>query len=147
MMAAMAPELGSGRLADSELIIRGQSQMIELMAGAAAEEVLFPRERNLGAKHDQIEARAFAKVVVAAQPAAKALLQYCYAEARALVRSRLDIVDMLVEALIAVGTLTGEEVDEIISVGVALRSVKMEQARRADERRRQINAAAFLKGI
>jgi hypothetical protein len=146
-LAAMSPELGSGRLAEADLLIRGQSMMIELMAGAAAEEILFPRERNLGARHDQIEARAFAKVVVAAAPAAKALLQYTYAEAKALIRGNRDIVDMLVEALIEAGTLTGDQVDEIISAAIAIRLAENERVVRDDWRRRQRNATEFLEGI
>jgi ATP-dependent Zn protease len=129
-LAAIAPELGSGRIADSESVVRGQSMVIELMAGAAAEEVLFPRQRNLGAKHDQIEAHAFAIAAVATQPAAKALLRYAYAEAKALICANRDIVNPLVEALIEFGTLSGAEIDTIVAAAMTARAIKKEHRRR-----------------
>ena len=73
----MAPELGFGRVADSEMYIRAHSMIIELLGGEVAEFILFPDHPSLGAKHDQIEANAFAKVAVAASPAVAALIAYC----------------------------------------------------------------------
>lgn len=143
----LAPELGSGRTADSAQVIAGQSMVIELLAGSAAEEILFPHEKSLGAKHDQVEAHAIARICVAAQPATKHLIQYCYAEARALIRTNIDIVEFLVAALIEFGTLDNTEIDTIIAAGMTARAVKKEHKRHDDWRERQHNAAAFLKRI
>jgi hypothetical protein len=78
--------------------------VIELVAGEVAELILHPDHPSLGAKHDQVEANAFARVAVAATPAVAALLAYCEAEAVALIRANIEIVDALVEALIEAGT-------------------------------------------
>jgi hypothetical protein len=106
-MERMALEFGSLRVADSEVYIRAQSMVIELLGGKVAELILHPDHSSLGAKHDQIEANAFAKVAVAASPAVAALIEYCEAEAAALIRANIEIVDALVEALIEAGTLKG----------------------------------------
>jgi hypothetical protein len=68
----MAPELGSGGVAGGELYMRAQCLVIELLGGEVAELILHPDQPSLGAKHDQIEANAFAKVALAASPAVAA---------------------------------------------------------------------------
>jgi hypothetical protein len=40
--------------------------IIELVGGSVAEKILHPDQPSLGAKHDQTEARAFARVACAA---------------------------------------------------------------------------------
>jgi hypothetical protein len=55
---------------------------------------------------------------------------YCEAEATALLKANLEIVNALVEALIERGMLTGVEVDTIIAHQVAMRSIKLEHQRR-----------------
>jgi hypothetical protein len=50
----------------------------------------------------------------------------------------------LVEALIERGTLSGDQVDEIISHGVAARSIAIERQRRDDWKTREQSAAAFV---
>jgi hypothetical protein len=144
----MAPECGSGRVADSELVIRAQCMVIELVGGTVAEKILHPDQPSLGAKHDHVEAAAFARVacVAGASPAVAALISYAEAEAAALLTQNLDIVKALVEELIEAGTLTGDRVDEIISAGVVVRSLEMERRRRAEWRRREVLAEDFLKG-
>jgi hypothetical protein len=42
--------------------------VIELLGGEVAELILHPDCPSLGAKHDQVEANAFARVAVAASP-------------------------------------------------------------------------------
>jgi hypothetical protein len=146
-LARMQPELGSGRVVDSEMVVRGQSAMIELVAGRVAEEILHADYELLGAKHDDVEAAAFGRVCVAAQPAVAALISYCEAEARALLLENITIVRVLVEELIAVGSLTGEQVDEIISATVARQLADIERRRRTEWRRCEHSAAEFLKAI
>src|SRR4030088_1471460 len=104
-LAEMTPELGTGRVESSELYIRAQTVVIELVGGRIAELILHPELPALGAVHDDVEARAFAKVACAAPPAVKALIEYCEAEATALLKSNLPIVHALVAALVERGTL------------------------------------------
>jgi hypothetical protein len=145
----MAPECGSGRVADSELVIRAQCMVIELVGGTVAEKILYPDEPPLGATHDHVEAAAFSRVACAAgaSAAVAALISYAEAEAAALIEQNLDIVKRLVEELIEAGTLTGERVDEIISAGIVVRSLKIERQRRDAWKTRQASAAEFLRKL
>jgi hypothetical protein len=143
----LTPILGSNRVESSEYYIRSQNNVIELVAGECAELVLYPDLASLGATHDFVEADSFAKIAVAAQPAVAALIAYCRAEATALLTENRDILDGLVEALVASGQLSGEQVDEIIAETIAARAVKAEKIRRNDWKARQRSAATFLKGL
>jgi hypothetical protein len=140
----LTPELGCARVESSEFYIRSQNNITELVAAECAELILHPDLPSLGAVHDFVEANAFAKVAVAAQPAVIALVEYCRAEATALLTANIDIVNALVEALIESGTLSGAQIDEIISREMAMRSIRLERQRRDDWQRRQQSAAAFV---
>src|SRR5205807_2880884 len=120
------------RVDSAEYYLRAQNNVIELVAAQCAELILHPELPPLGAIHDFVEAAAFAKIAVAAQPAVKALIAYAEAEATALLQANLDIVNALVEALIERGTLTGDEVDAIIWRELAMRSMRQEHKRRVD---------------
>jgi hypothetical protein len=137
----LTPELGSDRVDSSEYYIRAQNNIIEAVAGECAELILHPELPSLGAVHDFVLAAAFGRIAVAAQPAVVALIEYCSAEATALLRTNLDIVNALVAALVERGTLSGSEVDAIISHEVAMRSIRLEHARREDWQRRIASAA------
>jgi hypothetical protein len=139
----LTPILGSDRVESSEYYIRSQNNCIELVAGECAERVLHPELESLGANHDFVEANAFPKIAVAAQPAVAALIGYCRAEATALLRSNRDMLEALVEQ----GTLDGDQVDETITACMTARLVTIERQRRADWRQRERNAADFLKGL
>jgi hypothetical protein len=140
----LTPILGSNRVESSEYYIRSQNNVIELVAGECAELVLHPDLASLGATHDFVQADAFAKIAVAAQPAVAALIGYCRAEATALLTENRDILDALVAALVERGTLDGEQVDIIIADTIAARAVEAELTRRADWKHRERNAATFL---
>jgi hypothetical protein len=139
----LTPELGSARSESAEYYVRSQSNIIALVAGECAELLLHPDLPSLGAAHDGVEARAFARVAVAASPAVEALISYAVAEATALLTSNRDILDALVEALIEAGELSGERVDKIISDIIAARAVEAERIRRDDWQARIANAATF----
>jgi hypothetical protein len=141
------PEIGSTRVESSEYLVRSQINITELVAGQCAELILHPELPSLGATHDFVEAAAFGRITVAAQSAVAALLKYCEAEASSLILEHIVIVRALVEALIERGTLSGDQVDEIISQSVAARLIKIEHQRRDDWRTRERSAAKFLEGI
>ena len=139
----LTPEIGSPRMESAEFYQRALNNVIELVAGDAAELILHPDLSSLGAVHDFVEADAFARVAVVGQPAVMALVEYCRAEATALLTANIDVVNALVEALIESGTLTGEQVDEIISNCITVRSMAAERQRRVDWKQRESNAATF----
>jgi hypothetical protein len=87
--------------------------------------------------------RHFAKVAVAASPAVTALLAYAEAEAAALIRANIEIVQALVEALIERGILTGDRIDAVIAREVAAKALADERARRAAWKIVEKNAADF----
>ena len=143
----MAPELGSSRVADAKMYVRAQTMVIELVGGQVAEFDSFPHLPSLGAQHDFVEATAFAGVACAASPAVTALLAYAESEAHALLSANTDILNDLVEALVACGTLSGDEVDQLIAHRVAMRSITAERKRRDDWRQREQRAAAFAASL
>ena len=144
LLEGIAPEIGTPRIDDANVIVIGQSNIIELVGGLVAEKVLHPDNDDLGCLHDYREAIAFGWVCCAGgAEAVEALVKYCESEAEALIRQNLDIVLAIRAALVSSGELSGERVDEIISDCITARSVKAEQGRRADWQRRQDNAKAF----
>jgi hypothetical protein len=138
-----APEVGTPRVDLAEEITRAQTHIIELIAGSACESEMFPDLPPLPAEHDRREARALASVICASPAAVDALLVYCEAEAEALIRNNIDGVEALTAALVAEGTLSGDQVDEIIADCVARRSLAAEYERR----RRWKSAIANAKEI
>jgi hypothetical protein len=139
----LTPEIGSGRVESAEFYVRAQINCTELVGGRACELLLYPDLPPLPAEHDHIEARAFAAVACAAPPAVNALLAYAEAEASALLEANLPVVLALVEAIIERGTLTGDEVDEVIETAVACETLRIEHDRRAEWARVQHSASAF----
>jgi hypothetical protein len=125
-----APELGAPRVDIAEEITRSQTNIIECLAGTVGERVIFPDLPPLPAEHDRAEARALAKVICASPLAVDSLLTYAEAEAEALIRDNRDIVEALTDSLVGKGTLSGDQVDAIISACVARRSLAAEHDRR-----------------
>jgi hypothetical protein len=125
-----APEVGTARVDLAEEITRAQTFIIELLAGSVGERVMFPDLPPLPAEHDRREAEALASVICASAAAVPALLAYAEAEAEALIRANLDIVEALTGALVAEGELSGLAVDQIISACVARRAHDAELERR-----------------
>ena len=126
----------------AEEITRAMIMVTELVAGSVCERVMFPDLPALGAEHDLAEARALASTF--ASPAAiPAMLSYAKAEAEALIRAHLPVVNALIDALVEHGTLSGEQVDQIISGAIAAEIVAAEHRRRRDLAQRAKNAAIF----
>jgi ATP-dependent Zn protease len=122
-----APEVGMPRVKYAEEITRTMVAVTELVGARVCERVLFPNHEPLPAEHDMIEARALASTISASPDA---LLSYSQAEAEALIRANIDIVEALTAALVAEGTLSGDQVDGIIADCVAQRSLAAEYERR-----------------
>jgi hypothetical protein len=137
-----APEIGTPRVEDAEEMARAMVNIVELVAARVCERVFFSDLEPLPAAHDLVEARALASVI-ASPGAVEALLAYCEAEAEALIRAHLGVVKALVDALVELGTLIGEQVDEIIGCAIAAETLVAERARRRDEQQRVESAAKF----
>jgi hypothetical protein len=138
-----APMIGMARVEIAEEIMRAQVVVTELVAGRVAEKVFFPDHEPLPAEHDLLEARAFASVCASPGAAVDALLAYASADADTLIRAHLPVVTALIDQLVEHGTLSGEQVDEIISGALARFALAKEQARRRDFAQRVKSAAIF----
>jgi hypothetical protein len=138
-----APKLGQPRVAMADEITRAIVMVTELVAGRVCERNFYPDHDPLPAEHDYIEARALASVVCAAPSAVDAFIRFAEAEAEALIRAHLGVVTELVDALVEHGTLSGEQVDRIISNAVAGEMVADENARREQWRRCLKGAGTF----
>jgi hypothetical protein len=141
----MTPGLGSSRIESAELFVKAQTMAIELVAGSAAERILFPDLPPLRSEHDKIEARAVARITCASPRSVDAMLAWAECEAENLIRENLDAVRALVDALVDSkdGKLTGIEVDAVIESALARETLKVEHQRRADWGCVEQNAAAF----
>ena len=80
---------------------------------------------------------------MSASPTVAALIEYCKAEAAALIRANIEIVHALVEALDERGILSGDEIDAIIAREVAAKALADERARRVAWKIVEKNAADF----
>lgn len=129
-----APEFGVPRIHDAEAFIRMQSSAVELVAGDVCMRIMYPDLQMRDAEHDWIEARAFASVVCVAPDA---FLRFAAAEAEMLLREHLHVVTVLIDQLSERGTLTGDEVEQIIHD-----AIPGEMLAREHERRREMQARA-----
>lgn len=143
-LEALTPEIGSCRVADAEYIIRSQCAAIELVGARICEAILHPGLPPLNSDHDTREALALARIAAATRSAACDLVAYAEAEAAGLIRENIDVALALVAALIANGTLTGEQVDRVIVDAVGARAQAAELRRRADWHAREASAKKFL---
>jgi hypothetical protein len=137
----LMPELGINRIEAAEFFQRATTFCVELVAGTVAETILHPQEPPLPASHDQIEAAAFASIAVASPRAVHAFLEYCKAEAAALILDHLGAAKAIADALVEHGELSGAEVDDIIAVALAREALDEEQMRQRKWQTIETNAA------
>jgi hypothetical protein len=142
-----APQIGSRRVEIAEEMARAMIMITELVSGSVCERIMYPDLLALGAEHDMIEARALASVVCSSPGAIGAMLAYAEAEAEALIRAHLPVVTALIDQLVEHGTLSGEQVDEIISGAIAAEIVAAEHQRRRKWDEAVKNAAIFAAQI
>jgi hypothetical protein len=140
---ATVPEIGSNRSRDAEFLIRASATCAQLLAGSIAESILWPGEPPLPAQHDEDEARALAKLAVASPNAVDTFLEYCRAEARALIEEYRDVASAIADGLFEQGTLTGTQVQKIIAAAMTRRALAAERLRRANWAQTCANGAAF----
>ncbi|WP_407168701.1 hypothetical protein [Bradyrhizobium sp. ORS 111] len=70
-------------------------------------------------------------------------MRYVEAEAEALIRSHLGVVTALTDALVEHGTLTSEQVDQVIDAAIAGEMLDAERGRRREIHQRAERAAKF----
>jgi hypothetical protein len=129
------PQPGQSRIEAAEFYTHSHFRIVELLAGTEAERIMFDFE-PLVARHDLDEAKSFASILCSSPESIDAFIEYGRAEARALLNKHRHILVALANELVARRTLTGVEIDEIISCAP-------ERARRADWAGVMESAAGF----
>lgn len=110
----------------------GHRHLVMTLAGPAAQRVHDPCSYVLScARYDLEEAGNFAFVMSTSREAARALLLWAHAEARARVAADWHLVEALAVALLAETTLTGEAATAILEAADRVRRVDLAAARAA----------------
>jgi hypothetical protein len=95
---------------------------------------------------DRAQERALASLICSSPDSIEAFIDFCMAEAAALLRPCEHIVRALTKELLCRRTMTGDEVDEVIVAAVAEKAAADERQRRSDWAQRCANAATFQPG-
>jgi hypothetical protein len=117
MMTELLDLLSGGR-ATAEVEACARKHVVGYMAGMVTEWLMCPREswqsnRHHTAGSDLKLAKLFAKAICRSEEEAEALLTSARAEARQILLARRRLVEAIADALMARGTMTGDELDEI----------------------------------
>jgi hypothetical protein len=134
---------GPGEAYDGALFADIETQLISLMAGPAAEAVVFEDESPMLMASDVGAAHAIARVVCRSETSCAALIEHAYQESVTLCREHKPVIVALATALSDKKTLFGSEIDLIISQTLAVESIKAEHARRRQWSLIEQNAAMF----
>ena len=112
-LAPLMDDIGDSRAGIAAELLRAQHLVISLLAGSLAEE-LFCSEVLPGSEHDWIEARAISELITRSPRSVDSYLDFCCAEARALLTNHRNILLALADALLKFRTMTGEQIDDVI---------------------------------
>ena len=139
---------GPGEKRDNvvDVFMHVHTKVVELVAGSVAEALFLPGEPT-PAYSDRAQERALASLICSSPESVEAFIDFCMAEAAALLRPREHIVRALADALRIRRTMTGHEVDIVIAEAVSIRAAEAERKRRADWRERTKSARAFLADV
>jgi len=126
-----------------------QAEVINLMAGAAAEMVLLGDAPPQFIASDMQSANAVAGIICRTPGSRASFIEHCYQEALAIIEQNKPVVLALARALIGhpQRTLNGVEIDEVIAKAIAAAATEAERKRRADWRERTESARAFLADV
>jgi hypothetical protein len=143
MIGPAMPGPGEPRANTADIYPHVHTRVAELTAGSVAEALFLPGE-PWPADSDRAEERALASLIRTSPESIEAFIKFCRTEAAALLRPREHIARALTKELLRRRTMTGDEVDTVISATVAAKPIEDERQRRADWTRRCANAATFL---
>jgi hypothetical protein len=117
--------------------------VVELLAGAAAEAVVFGSANDRSARSDYLKAQRYARTITASDAAAEAFLEFALTEACEIVTPYKAVLRALADALIEHRELDAIAVDRTIAGALAVLDHDREVARQADWRKVTQSAAAF----
>ncbi|CCE00661.1 hypothetical protein [Bradyrhizobium sp. STM 3809] len=140
VLAEAMPKAGEQIESVSDVFANVYSHCIELMAGCVAETMLLG-EQGVGGADDLRQARELALLFCMSEEAVESFVQHCRLAARDMLMPYGDVVMALSVVLRIKRTLSGAEIDKIISDVQARMALVSEHRRRADWRQREISAA------
>jgi hypothetical protein len=140
----LMPGPGEPRTDVADIFLHVHTRVVELVAGSVAEALFLPGE-PWPADSDRAQERALASLVCSSPESVEAFIDFCMAEAAALLRPREHIVRALTKELLCRRTMTGMEVDEVIATALAREALAKEKARRAAWAETCAKAAEFRK--
>jgi hypothetical protein len=129
-----------------DVFMHVHTRVVELVAGSVAEALFLPGE-PWPADSDRAQERALASLICSSPESIEAFIDFCMAEAAALLRPREHIVRALTDELRNRRTMTGIEVNETIARAVAAKAADAEMRRRREWRQREESARAFLADV
>ena len=108
--------------------------VVELLAGAAAESVMLGSANDRTARSDYQKAQRLARTICASDLSAEKFLEFAIIEAAELIEPYRDVLRALVDELVDQRKLDGDQVDRVIAATVAQRDHDREVAWKADWR-------------
>jgi hypothetical protein len=147
VLAPLMPQPGEDRSSVSDVFANVYGHCIELMAGRASERMLLGDGDPLASVDDLRQARELAMLICTSEEAIETFVAHCDVAARDLLMPYGDVVMTLSIVLRIRRTMNGAEIDELISDVQARKARAIELARRADCKRRELSARAFLAEI
>jgi ATP-dependent Zn protease len=136
------PGPGESRDGVADVFMHVHTRVIELVAGSVAE-ALFLLGEPWPADSDRAQERALAALICSSPESIEAFIDFCMAEAAALLRPREHILRALTAELLVRRTMNGDQVDEIITAAAAAKAAADERERRAAWAQTCANAAKF----
>jgi hypothetical protein len=126
----MMPRAGEERSDAAELIVHSQARVIELLAGRAAELLLYPGVEPFPVISDFHEARAYARIMCLSPAAIESFLAYAEVEAAKLLADHRSVLIALADALVARRELDGLAIDGVIFAELVKLDLEAERGRR-----------------
>jgi hypothetical protein len=125
------PRPGEDRGWAAEWYAAVHENVVELLAGAAAEAVAFGRANDRTSRSDYAKAQRYARTICTSHASAEKYLEFALFEAAELIESYRTVLLALADELVKKRELDGSEVDQIISAALVALDRDRELSRRA----------------
>jgi hypothetical protein len=130
------PDDGEPIIAVSDIHAHVRGRCVDLLSGSEGERLLCADGPPWLALSDITQARNLASIICSSNEAIKLYLDFCRAEAAALVAKHSASIRAVAAALIEHRTLTGGEIVAVVAESIAREAMAAERARRLDWRER-----------
>jgi hypothetical protein len=142
-MRALMPVDGEPIVNGSEIHAHVRGRCVDLLSGSEGERLLCPDGPPWPANSDLAQARSLASIVCSSTETLELYLNFCRAEAAALVAKHRESIQAVAAALIEHRTLSGDQIVAVVAKSVMREAMACERVRRADWVARCANASTF----